>query len=148
MPYGVSAVNNWICLDASLLVKMLIGSDEEVAPLWAQWDAWEAAGKRFAAPTLLSYEVTSALYRYQYTNRLTAETTQQLVMAALSFPIHLIGDRELHRLALNFATHYALPAAYDAHYLALAQRLNAELWTLDRRLHNTLGEVLPWLRTF
>jgi len=41
----------------------------------------------------------------------------------------------------------AEPAAvYDAHYLALAERLGAEMWTADRRLCQAVGAALPWVR--
>jgi hypothetical protein len=39
----------------------------------------------------------------------------------------------------------SLPAAYDAHYLALAERVGAEFWTTDRRLANKVREALPWV---
>ena len=39
-----------------------------------------------------------------------------------------------------------LLAAYDSHYLALAERKECELWTADMRLwHSTRGK-LAWLR--
>jgi predicted nucleic acid-binding protein len=36
-----------------------------------------------------------------------------------------------------------LPAIYDAHYLALAHRLNAEFWTADRRLFQAVQGRIP-----
>jgi len=35
---------------------------------------------------------------------------------------------------LDLAARFSLPAIYDAHYLALAERLGSEFWTADRRL--------------
>jgi len=51
----------------------------------------------------------------------------------------------LHRRALQLAEALSLPAAYDAHYLALAERVGAEFWTTDRRLANKVREALPWV---
>ncbi len=62
----------------------------------------------------------------------------------MNLNITLYGDAELHRQALNLAKSLRLPASYDAHYLALAQRLGAEFWTGDRRLVNSVQAVLPW----
>lgn len=139
-------MNSMICIDASVVVRMLIASEAESAGLWAQWDVWEAAGQTFAAPSLMRYEVTAAFYRYQRAGQLSAESTQQLLAAALAFPVVYYGDVELHSIALALATEHHLPAAYDAHYLALAQRLGSELWTLDARLVRAVGEKLPWVR--
>lgn len=60
-------------------------------------------------------------------------------------PITLYGDRDLHRRALSLAKQLSLPAAYDAHYLALAERLNAELWTADRCLAERAQPTMPWV---
>jgi predicted nucleic acid-binding protein len=38
------------------------------------------------------------------------------------------------------------PAAYDSHYLALAEMLGCELWTGDRRLYNAVKDELPWVK--
>jgi predicted nucleic acid-binding protein len=54
--------------------------------------------------------------------------------AALDLPIELFGGIGLHRRALELAQSLSLPATYDAHYLAVAEDLQAELWTADRRL--------------
>ncbi len=62
----------------------------------------------------------------------------------MNLNITLYGDAELHRQALNLAKSLRLPASYDAHYLAPAQRLEVEFWTGDRRLVNSVQAVLPW----
>jgi predicted nucleic acid-binding protein len=50
---------------------------------------------------------------------------------------------ELHERALSLAQRFALPAAYDAHYMALAEHLDGELWTSDRRLIQAVGAEMP-----
>lgn len=47
---------------------------------------------------------------------------------------------------MDFASRFAQPAAYDAHYLALAEREGCEYWTADQRLWNTVKAALPWVR--
>ena len=46
----------------------------------------------------------------------------------------------------SLATRFNRPAAYDAHYLALAEMMNCEFWTADRRLFNVVKDELPWVR--
>ena len=43
----------------------------------------------------------------------------------------------------RMACESGLPAIYDAHYLALAHRLNAEFWTADRRLFQAVQGRIP-----
>lgn len=49
-------------------------------------------------------------------------------------------------LALELTVLHNLPAAYDAHYVALAEQLACAFWTDDQRLLHTLGGVLPAVR--
>jgi len=134
-----------VCLDASFVVRFLV--DEKSAP-WtdALWDAWRRARRPLAAPTLLYYEVSNALHRYVMAGDLTPEEAAALLDAALRLDITLYGDADLHRGALRLAQRLGLPTVYDAHYLALAERLGAELWTADRRLVNAVRPYLPWVR--
>ncbi|MEA5537299.1 hypothetical protein [Crocosphaera sp. XPORK-15E] len=39
----------------------------------------------------------------------------------------------------------SLPATYDAHYLVLAQRFQADLYTSDKRLFNSVKSSLSWV---
>jgi predicted nucleic acid-binding protein len=41
---------------------------------------------------------------------------------------------------------FSLPAAYDAHYLALAAQLGGEFWTADAKLAGVVQAELPWVR--
>lgn len=67
------------------------------------------------------------------------------LQAALALPVRLYGEADLHRRALDMAQRLALPAAYDAHYLALAEWLGGSMWTADRRLARAVGDQLPWV---
>jgi predicted nucleic acid-binding protein len=101
---------------------------------------------RLCAPALLPYEVTNAVHRYERAGYLTAPTVDRALEALQALPIHLVEDPALHREALALARRHALAATYDAHYLALAERLGCELWTADRRLIGSLSDDLFWLR--
>ena len=96
--------------------------------------------------SLLYYEVTNALHRYVVHGELFAEEASELLKLALKLDIDLYGDTDLHRRALNLAESLSLPATYDAHYLALAERLGAEFWTADKRLVRSVQKVMPWVR--
>jgi len=130
--------NSWICVDASLLVRLTTQPDGD--NLGQQIEASYQAGNQLAAPTLLYYEVTNALYQYLKHQHLTPEAVEAAQEAALAIPISLFGDPHLHRRAIQLASELSLSATYDAHYLALAQVLNAELWTADKRLAHAVQD--------
>ncbi len=62
----------------------------------------------------------------------------------MALPISTDTDKELHRQAFDLAEQLHLPAAYDAHYLALAKSQDAEFWTLDQRLAQACS--LEWVK--
>jgi predicted nucleic acid-binding protein len=112
----------------------------------AIWEHWDDQGYQIIAPTLLFYEVTNVLYRYQRHSMFSSETVSTSLAAALALPITLVEDSDLHLLAAATAERFDLSAAYDAHYLALAERSNAELWTTDERLSNRMYELgIDWV---
>jgi predicted nucleic acid-binding protein len=133
-----------VCLDASFLLHWLIGGEAE-SQADALLEEWHRTGRPLIAPTLLHYEVTNALHRDVVRGWLLPEEARTLLDFVLRLGLHIYGDAELHRRALQLAEALSLPAAYDAHYLALAERVGAEFWTTDRRLANKVREALPWV---
>ena len=136
-------LNSWICVDASLVVRLV--SDPNAGRLRRLWNQWITQGKQLAAPSLPRYELTNALYRYQRHGMLNSVAVRRSLRAALALPIELRSDVSLHERAMDLAGRFQLPAAYDAHYLALAEELGAPLWTTDQRLVNTVQPVLGWV---
>jgi predicted nucleic acid-binding protein len=135
--------NSSVCVDANLIVRLLLDpTDEAVDQLWERWESehWQPV-----APTLLRYEVTNAFHRYDQAGLMDPAAVRAAMEALIELPIRLFGDAVLHQQALDMAKRFALPAAYDAHYLALAERLGAEFWTADRRLANVVRPTLPWV---
>jgi predicted nucleic acid-binding protein len=132
-----------VCVDANLVIRLVADpSDEPVRQLWERWDIER---QQLAAPTLLRYELTNALYRYQKQGFMSGSSAQLALRAALSLPISLHGEADLHWRALDLAQRFSLPAAYDAHYLALAEHLGAAFWTADQRLARAVRPALPWV---
>jgi len=133
-----------LCVDANLVIRLVADpAGESAQNLWEQWDAER---RQLAAPTLLYYEVTNALYRYHKLGYLSTSSVKLAFRAALALPLQLCGETDLHWRALDIAERLGLSATYDAHYLALAEWLGSELWTADRRLAHTVQASLPWVR--
>jgi predicted nucleic acid-binding protein len=133
-----------VCVDAGPVIHLVAFPDHvAVQDRWSQWDEKKQS---IVAPSLLYYEVTNGLYRYQKQRFLSAVTVEIALQAALALPIELISDPQLHVRATLIASRFNLAAAYDAHYLALAEWLEVDLWTMDKRLVKALEPYqLAWL---
>jgi predicted nucleic acid-binding protein len=106
--------------------------------------AWADAGVELAAPDLWAYEVTAIVHKCVRQGRLAPADGVETLKRMLSLPIRLVRSDALHARALEVAGRLQLPAAYDAHYLAVAQSEGAEFWTLDERLYNAIKRDAPW----
>lgn len=126
------------CVDASLVIRQVAAPDE--TSVHQIWDAWGKAGTQLVAPALLMYEVTNVLYRMQRLAVLDAAAATAAMRAAAALPIRTLHDAALHREAFDVALRFGLSAAYDAHYLAVAERLGSVLWTVDAKLTRTIGD--------
>lgn len=132
-----------ICVDANLVVRLVAAPRDEVTRgLWRQWEFEE---RRLVAPVLLRYEVTNALYRYYSQGLLSEAAIRRALRWLLGLPVVLHAEDLLYERAFELAERFSLRAAYDAHYLALAEHLGAEFWTADGRLARTVRPDLPWV---
>ena len=68
--------NSWICVDANLVTRLVLAPDDQ--PVQQLWQQWQLDKRQLAAPTLLRYEVTNALYRYQKQGLLSEEIVRIL----------------------------------------------------------------------
>ena len=132
---------SWTCLDASFVIGLVTHPNREA--LRARLRGWQTDRIRMAAPGLIHYELANAGYQMERHGQWDATATDQLMEMALSLPLEIVSDPDLHREATALARRLSLPATYDAHYHAVAQRLECELWTLDRKLVGHASKQLP-----
>lgn len=133
-----------ICVDANFVV-LLVQATSETSPFIVLWDEWQKQGYQIIAPTLFGYEVTNVFHRMSVAGQILPEEAEQLLEEALNLGITLYGDKALHERALTSAKTLNLSATYDAHYLALSERFNAEFYTSDKRLFNSVKDTLSWI---
>jgi predicted nucleic acid-binding protein len=133
-----------ICVDANFVVK-LVNSSFENSPYIILWDNWEQNQYSIIAPTLFYYEITNVFHRMSLAGQISDREAEQALQDALDLQIMFYGDRQLHQQALSIARQYKLSAAYDAHYLALAERFKADFYTGDKRLFNSVNISISWI---
>jgi predicted nucleic acid-binding protein len=100
-------------------------------------DRWLDEGESLFSPSLWEYEATTAIRKYAVQQSATPERTERAMRTLDDLPLQSIPtDPDLRRAALAWAKRLGHHAAYDGFYVALAERLETELWTADRRLAN------------
>ena len=127
-----------VCVDASVVIRQVTAPDDRVVQ--ARWDAWDRDRTELIAPALIWPEVTNVLYRLRRHAFLSPEASDAALTAAMALPLTTIDDKTLGREAFQTALRFDLPAAYDAHYVAVAERAGARVWTADAKLKRALGE--------
>jgi len=127
-----------IVIDANLTLALFIhlpysGAAENAFRLWQQ------RGDRLAAPGLWQVEIVSALRKATCAGQLTTDDAL-LILAGLDdlqVEIHH-PDRHLLEQSFLWSERIGQKVAYDSQYIALAESLQAELWSADRRLVSAL----------
>jgi predicted nucleic acid-binding protein len=88
-------------------------------------------GRAVHAPELLPYEVASALTRLVAAGEVEASAVSELLATVQRLPIEYHPMGQDLPAAVRIAGQLARSSAYDAAYLALADRLGAEPATFD-----------------
>jgi predicted nucleic acid-binding protein len=124
-------VSDVVVCDASALAAVLLDSGPQ-----GVWATARLAGADLVAPDLLPYETANVLRRHELAQLISSDQAAQahadlLDLAIELWPYELLASRawELRR---NLS-------AYDAAYVALAERLGATLVTLDARIAGAPG---------
>ncbi|MBU0492766.1 MAG: type II toxin-antitoxin system VapC family toxin [Chloroflexi bacterium] len=133
-----------VCADASLALKIVL-PESDSARARALWDEWQVQRTLVIAPTLWGYEVTSVIRNRVHRGKLAPDLERDVFVAVHQLPVQMLAPAGLHQRAWELAQQFNRPAAYDAHYLALAEMAGCDFWTADERLFNTVQADLGWV---
>ncbi|MFC2173652.1 type II toxin-antitoxin system VapC family toxin [Acidobacteriota bacterium] len=136
-----------VVVDASACVILVIGGSL-ADPIDRLWRGWLQDGTKLFAPSLWSYEITSALHRLFMQKVLNEERAESALEAALNLGVEtVVPDTDFCRKAFTWATKLNHLASYDGSYLALAEALGVPIWTADKRLVNRSRQIgIDWVR--
>ena len=138
-------VSGLVVVDASVAVKWLV-REEDTDKALALLRAWHEEEVTPAAPHLLPFEVANALHRKVFRGQLSVGDSTRMIAQLTGSRIELHQTAGLHARALELASELQQGAVYDAHYLALAEEFDCELWTADQRFHRAVSDRLTHVR--
>lgn len=131
-----------VVLDANALVVLAL--DARRASAVEQLPRrWHAEGESVHAPSLLRYEVTSALARAVSAGQLPIPDLSEACRRIDAVPVvlHQLEDSVEVLMTTQLLER---KSAYDAAYIVLAQHLDTEVWTFDGKLvRNAEARGLP-----
>ncbi|OQY46392.1 MAG: hypothetical protein B6242_07990 [Anaerolineaceae bacterium 4572_78] len=135
-----------IVLDSNVAIALVI---ELPYSLFARQKVkeWHTKDVTIFVPRLWQYEVVSVMQKIIKLGNMKREDAQQNLDLIFTFDVKYIalGENE-HNRVLYWAEQLNQNQAYDASYLALAERLHAEFWTADKRLYNRCQQLkLDWI---
>ncbi|HEV2037385.1 MAG TPA: type II toxin-antitoxin system VapC family toxin [Candidatus Eremiobacteraceae bacterium] len=125
-----------VVVDANIGVALIMNAPYSLAAV-RQVAFWREREIEIVVPALWWYEVVSTLRRAITAKLMTSADAENAIGRLYQIGLTVLGPtNDLHRAALRWAERLKQGAAYDAQYLALAERLTAEFWTADRALAN------------
>ena len=143
-------VNGSVVLDASLAVKWLVEEDDS-DKAHAVLHSWVAQDITRIAPYLMPFEVANTLHRRVVRGELNVRDSARMIARLLESRLELHQPPGLHIRAMQIASELRQGAAYDAHYLALAESIGCDLWTADERFYRSTSPSIRnvrWLGEF
>ena len=123
----------WV-VDANIAVNTALDLTEGLELFWERVSREQITP---CAPRLWMSETTSAIRFLLSQKEITPDEADQALRTIHGLRVEIINeDEELCLRALELAGKLGQSKAYDAFYLALAEKLAVEFWTSDERLAN------------
>ena len=129
-------------VDASLALKWMVEEEYSNEAHALSLD-WRNSGIQIIAPYLMLAEVANALHRKVADGIFTLEFAAQTWEGLNRVEIEFYNPLNVHAGAVRIANRLGQGAVYDSVYLALAERLDCEFWTADRRFYRAARSAFP-----
>jgi predicted nucleic acid-binding protein len=136
----------WV-IDANIAINTALDITDNLERFWERVDKEQITP---CAPRLWLSESTSAIRFLLSQKEITSEEAEQALRTIHGLRVEIVNeDEELSMRALELAGKLGQSKAYDAFYLALAEKLVVEFWTADKRLANRCRKdlKLSWVHS-
>ena len=134
-----------VCIDASVAAKWVLAEEDSERALSLLKEAM-AIGTRLIAPRHLLSEVTSAVYKQLRYGSIVFEEAVTALAGFSKIRLALLSPPGLPICAVEIAVTAQMRYPYDAFYLALADIIDCEVWTADRRFYDACSPFSERLR--
>ena len=136
-----------VVVDASVALKWRLRDEEATAQADALLDDFLRGRLELAAPTLLDYELANAMVVAVRRGRLQESAAAFALSGFREYSIVRCGFEQIEELTFELANlHGRSVYDCDCAYLALAKSLGVWLYTGDKKLHNSVGAKVPWVK--
>ena len=135
----------YLVVDACVSLKWVLDDEDGVVPSIALRDDAHRGQIQMVAPSLWLYEVTNALVVAYLKSRVDLQQGSLALALLFDQGVRMADPEPMD--CLEIATSFEI-SGYDAAYLALAEALETELWSGDRRLIDKVGgrsDRLRWV---
>jgi predicted nucleic acid-binding protein len=123
----------WV-VDANIVIQTAINITANLEKFWERIDQEQITP---CAPRLWLSETTSAIRFLLARKEITSDEAEDILQTIHGLRVEIINeDEELSLRALELAGKLGQSKAYDAFYVALAEKLVVDFWTMDERLAN------------
>ncbi len=138
-------MNSNVCVDASLVLTWLLPTEQNKVTN-ALHREWYKKGVEIISAPLFHAEVTSVLREQVYLRKLLPEEGEEAFSAYLEIGVRSIDNSRIQEVAWELAKRFNLPRTYDMQYLAVAELMDCELWTNDKRFVNSLQDKVSRIK--
>jgi predicted nucleic acid-binding protein len=128
-------------LDVNVCIPLVINTpmSPEVNDLWSKLNKNRT---KIYAPRLWKCEVTSILRKLVKSNEISREFGRDSLSLLLESNIQFVEENnDLVLAAYRWNERLERSAVYNCFYIALAEQLDADFWSIDKRLINDLNEI-------
>lgn len=130
-----------VVIDANIAVALLVERPWSALAEQKMLE-WGSQKVRICVPALWPSEVMSALRKAIYLHQMDREDALRLVSAMDAWNVQVyVPNGALNRSSLIWAERLGQMVACDAQYLALAEYLNTDFYTADKKLFNCCREI-------
>lgn len=137
-------MTGYLTIDSSFAFNLLSFNTKQEAYKKA-FNTSQQRGLKLCAPTLWIYELTSTFSKCERFGEITHSEAKAGLKLALTLNVELIQPTQvIIQRAYEWTRALNRAAAYDCFYLALAESLDCEFWTADKRLVNATN--VAWVK--
>jgi predicted nucleic acid-binding protein len=132
-------------VDSNIFLATVI-PDERMQKAYALIEYIEQKGLSITAPTLFRYEVVAVIRRQFGRGLINFEEANHAITLLLAKSILFSVTDKLLQRGFEIANQFNFPTAYDSQYLAVAEQLGCEFWTIDKRIVDTVAPTWAWVK--